>query len=201
MKLMAANLIPKARRDAQRVVRRTRAWSLAIAGLAAALTIAWGALYNTYAVDAAASTAQLLRADADVRAADTELKSVRADLSSAQRLLDAAREVRDHPDWSLLLGAMTRLKGDDVALASLEIAPADAAPARAAAARPSRYSLRISGVARDHRAATAFSLQLEQTGVFSRVSLTDTSSQAIEGRELVAFGLECTLDENSEGQP
>jgi len=30
--------------------------------------------------------------------------------------------------------------------------------------RPSRYSLRLTGVARDHRAATAFSLELERTG-------------------------------------
>jgi Tfp pilus assembly protein PilN len=199
--LLAANLIPRARRDAQRVAARARAWALVVAGVGVALAIAWGALFNTYAIDAADSAAQLERADADLRAADAELKTSRAELAGARRLLDAAREVRDHPDWSILLGAMSRRKGDGVALASLDIAPADLKPSQAAVTRPSRYALRIAGVARDHRAATAFSLMLESTGVFSRVSLTDTATRSVDGHEVVAFGVECSLDENAEDAP
>ncbi len=87
------------------------------------------------------------------------------------------------------------MRGENIVLGSLELTPEAAKGGTALSARPLRYSLRLTGLARDHRAATAFSLDLERTGVFSRVTLTDTTSQSIGDKMVVAFGVECAMDE------
>lgn len=199
MRMLSANLIPAARREALRVASRARLWAGVLAAASACMAIACAALFNTVGVDADDLRAQLDRVAADHAAADTDLKRSRADLAASMRLLGAASEVRDHPDWSALLSTMAALRGDQVVLATLDITPLDARAGEATVTRPARYALRLSGVARDHKAATSFSLLLERTGVFSRVTLTDTTSQLVGERAVVAFGLECALDEATGG--
>lgn len=196
MKALSANLIPRARRDAQRAATRIRRWAAVLCAVLLACGIGYMAMLNTVGVGAD-DTAQLLdRVAEDIAAAEGELKLAHAGLASASRMLDAVQEVRDHPDWSALLSSMTAMRGDNIVLGSLDLTPVDAKTGQPTVSRPARYALRLSGLARDHHAATTFSLMLEETGVFSRVTLTDTTTQSIGDKVVVAFGIECSLDES-----
>jgi hypothetical protein len=195
MKALSVNLIPRARLEAQRVSSLVHTWAAVLGATAALLAIAYAALLNTVAGDAEGMEAQMDRAASEHGVAEAELKAARAELASASRLLSASQEVRDHPDWSALLGAMAAMRGDDLVLGTLDLSPVGAVQGQVTVTRPSRYMLRMSGLARNHRAATTFSLMLEETGVFERVTLTNTSSQMVGERPVVVFAVECSLDE------
>ena len=49
-------------------------------------------------------------------------------------------------------------------------------------------------MALDHAAANKFVLRLEQTGLFSKVSLLDTAREPFFDKNLIAFRLECALN-------
>lgn len=201
MRTISANLIPKKRLAAQRVTSRIRLWSGVLAMYVVALGGVYAAMHGTVGGDAADVQAQLAKISGEITTADAELTRSRAELANAARLLASAQELRDHPDWSALLQAISVMKGENVVLGSLELVPAtDAGKGKEPlVARPSRYALRLTGLARDHQAATAFSLHLERSGVFSSVDLTGTSAQEIGSKSVVSFGLECEMDESGGG--
>jgi hypothetical protein len=49
-------------------------------------------------------------------------------------------------------------------------------------------------MALDHAAANRFLLRLEQTGLFSKVSLLDTAREPFFDKNAIAFRLECALN-------
>lgn len=201
MRVTSVNLIPKRRLTALRVRARARLWWGVGAVYVAALGSVYAGLRGAVGNDAHDVQAQLDRMATDMNGADAELKQSRAQLAAATRLLGSVQELRGHPDWSALLEAISAMRGEDVVLGSLELAPEMEKGDGPLVSRPSRYALRLTGLARDHRAATSFSLELERTGVFSHVTLTDTSAQTIGDKVVVAFGVECAMDETGGDAP
>jgi Tfp pilus assembly protein PilN len=201
MTTLCANLIPRRRRAAQEVAARARLWTGVLSGALALAGIAYGVMMNMVGGDAADTRTELARVEQEIEAANTELTRARAELGAATGLLVAAQEVRDHPDFSLLLDALAARRSEDVVLGSVELIPRDIAASRVFLSRPSGYTLRLSGLARDHGAATAFSLMLERTGIFSRVTILDSSSEKMGEKAVVAFGVECSLDESGSPLP
>jgi hypothetical protein len=201
MRVASVNLIPRRRLTALRVRVRARVWCGIGAVYVAALASVYAGLHGAVGSDAHDVQAQLERMATDMSGADAELKQSRAQLAAAVRLLGSVQELRGHPDWSALLQAISAMRGDDVVLGSLELKPEMEKADEPLVSRPSRYALRLTGLARDHRAATSFSLELEKTGVFSHVRLTDTSAQTIGEKVVVAFGVECAMDETGGEAP
>ena len=145
--------------------------------------------------------------------------TLRAQLSAAQSTLRANQAIVSQPDWSILLGVLGREAVDDVVLKGCKVrvgvpsrgsAPAPRADARRPGARqtpptPSdaaaaqapepTFILDASGMALDHAAANRFLLRLEQTGLFSKVTLLDTTREPFFDRNAIAFRLECALNQ------
>lgn len=208
------NLIP-APRLAER--RRRQHLRYCVAGCAA-----WGMLSLAAACMAHAvwrpgdpeAARRLAEVNQEVQQTERASTALRAKLAAAQSTLRANQAIACQPDWSILLGLLGQQVGDRVVLKSCNVRPSTAraaaqAPRRAeprrVAARPEPQSaaaleappfvLEASGIAVDHASANEFVLRLEQTGLFSRVSLLDTAREPFFDKNAIAFRLECALNQ------
>jgi hypothetical protein len=193
--MVHANLIPASRMRARRTAGALRTWAAVNCAGALALAATWGVLAGTRDRGVETLRAQLGQAQASASDAQAALKRTSAELAGLTRQLGAAPDVRERPEWSVLLAALGRVRDEAVALTSFELAPA--APGRPGAkpGLPPRYQLHLSGLARDHRAATGFSVAVERTGLFSHVRLTDASAKSVAGGTVVSFSIDCVLDD------
>ncbi len=193
-----ANLIPESRLRARRTGTAIRTWLFVHCVCIAVLGATWGVLAGMRNSEADTLRKQLNLAKANTTAAQTELKRASTELANLTRQIAAVPDVRQRPEWGLLLGTLGSVRGDAVALSNFDLSPFDSVAQKPGTARtglPSRYQLKLSGLARDHRSATAFSLAVERTGLFSQVRLTDATAQNITNGTAVAFSIECTLED------
>jgi Tfp pilus assembly protein PilN len=195
-----ANLVPMTRRQARRVRRSIRAWSLAGGGYAGVLALALAIGAALVDSDAAPLERRLTEARAAADAARAERDRLSAQAEAARRRLEAARAVSRQPDWSILLAMLPACLGEDAALRRVTLkrdaappAPGGGkdAPPPAPAARG--YTLQLAGAARSQSAPNSIVLALEQTGIFDRVKLVETRREASGASDLVAFDIECVL--------
>lgn len=197
------NLMPPAR--IHRVLRRRRA-CLWTGTFALAMFGAVGAVVASATQVRSAQWAQLdadiARAQARAEAARTEARDSELAYTQAQRRIEAARAVGEHPDWSLLLRLLAVLRGDSVVIESITIAPADVPDrARAPGGTPSpartpgqgAYSIRMSGVAPSAWAVTQFALRLEESRVFVRVQQGDIQPRAVRGSDVRWFRIDAVI--------
>ena len=113
--------------------------------------------------------------------------------TNLQRVL----QVSKRPDWSILLGAISRSLGDDVVLNAIDCTEETAAAPPTAAcvdAVPERF--RIGGIGRSQQSVMQVVLRLEELRFFSHVQLVQTSPQSLHGHEGVGFQLVCDLQDN-----
>jgi hypothetical protein len=211
------NLIPARRliaRQRQRHVRRCivicSSWAFVVAGVCAVgLGVVPGG--GVGEAGAAALPERLERAVKDVESGQQLITAAREELAGAQATLRATRSIADQPNWSTLLSLIGRATGDDVMLRTFELQPqapigsgavtaaAPKANGRQAAAstpapKPAGFVLSASGLAQSQLAVTQFVLRLEKVGLFSKVTLLDTSREPFREGEATSFRLECVID-------
>lgn len=215
------NLIPARRliaRQRQRHVRRCivicASWGFVVAGVCA---LGQGVVPSTTGGGeegggATSLPARLERAGKDVEAAQQTVIVARDELANAQATLRATLAIADQPDWSTLLALIGRATGDDVVLRTFELQPraqagsaASVAPkviakttaagtASATSPKDGGFVLSASGLAQSQLAVTQFVLRLEKVGLFSKVTLLDTSREPFRETEATSFRLECVID-------
>jgi hypothetical protein len=204
------NLIPARRiiaKQRRRHVRRCVVICSTWAFVVSAVCVAGQGL--TPAVAGEGNLAERLeRAARDIEANEQLVAAARDELAAAQATLRATRSIADQPDWSALLALMGRATGDDVMLRSFDLQPAPAVPAVApkggnnargpqpapAPARAAGFVLATGGLAQSQLAVTQFVLRLERIGLFSRVTLLDTSREPFRDGEATSFRVECVID-------
>lgn len=191
----ATNLMPRTRLAALRRSDRLRAWVMGLSAYSAVLLLGW-AVAGKIATASAEGVARMVR-DARVQAETGEaaVKKLRGEVAGLSARAGAARAIADHPDWSVLLGLVAGLRGDEIVLGTVDLS---AGPG-GAPGRPSGYTLLLAGSARSHQSVTQFALRLESTGLFERVTIGDTRVQEHEGGSQVAFQVRCTLTEVGKG--
>ncbi len=211
-------------RQRQRHVRRCvvicAAWGLVVIGVCA---LGLGAVPGINVGgggggvnDNAALPTRLERSARELEAAQQTAAAARDELAGAQATLRATRAIADQPDWSTLLALIGTATGDDVMLRTFELQPvssngsAAAGPAKASAAptaaksagggngtvpgQPGGFVLSASGLAHSQLAVTQFVLRLEKVGLFSKVTLLDTSREPFRDIEATSFRVECVID-------
>jgi hypothetical protein len=208
------NLIPLVRVQARRRAARIRVWLVIMPLCASILAGAYGWIRVAWSSDLDSITAEIKKADADIRAADKEDSAAKARIAELQPRFRAAKAVGDQPDWGLLLSLVASRLGHDAVLNSCTLSPpADgiAVPVAATVSgktskagearpresgRPERFTLALSGLARTQDAVSAFVSGLEDAGVFDRVTIAEARRTAVAGQEGVAFRVECTLSDS-----
>ena len=222
MGMNGINLVPAPRLAARRRRAHRRYCIAGCAGWAVLSLALAGAAHAIWHEQDPQAAERLAKVTEEMQRTERVTTGLRTQLAAAQSTLRANQGIVSQPDWSILLGILGREVGNDVVLKSCRVrvgvpsrgaAPAPAAP-RADARRPGNrqsappsppepaasqppeptFILESSGMALDHAAANRFLLRLEQTGLFSKVTLLDTTREPFFDKNAIAFRLECALN-------
>jgi len=208
------NLIPKARLAARGRRMRLHTWGAAAGLCAAALVAAYGVLRASWGGDSGPLIGEIQRLTRDLDTMKRRVKSVEAETKTAKAKAQAARSMSEQPDWGLLLSLIANRLGPDAALDACHLEPvkvpgappAQVKDAKAAAkpgtpggpARPERYTLLLTGVARSQDTASRVALDLKETGLFEDVAV-ETRRTPFMGGEAVTFRIECGITDSAGG--
>jgi hypothetical protein len=199
---MTVNLVPRHRRQARSRRRRGRGWMLVALAYGSVLAATGVAARLTLAGDGRPVAGDIGKTRAEVVELNRSLVTARSALAEERQNLDAARALARQPDWSVPLAVAARALGEEVALNSCRLvtlnAPAPEPPAggkktKPEAKEPPRYALQLSGFGRTPRAVSDYAQELEQSGLFERVSLLRTARDQLLDKEAVLFQMECVL--------
>ncbi len=202
MSIPAINLIPMQRREARRLRGHARRCALlsgafVVAVLAAAIGFRaiWGGGDPTIDHQLANSNSEVERAGAEYHELDQKLAQFHATQAALETL-------RAQPDWSLLLALVGRQTGSEVALRSCSVRPqqTNAQMNKASAIMPPGLELCLSGIGKSDIAVSQFVLRLEQTKLFSKVKLIDSTRQPFQSQQVFSFRIECPLETKPFGQ-
>jgi hypothetical protein len=223
MGMNGINLIPAPRLAARRRRAHRRYCVAGCAGWALLSLALAGAAHAVWHEQDPQAAERLAKVTEEMQRTERVTAGLRAQLAAAQSTLRANQAIVSQPDWSILLGLLGREVGNDVVLKGCRVrlgvlsrgpAPAPAPAPRADARRPGNrqvapapqpepaasqapeptFILEASGMALDHAAANRFLLRLEQTGLFSKVTLLDTTREPFFDKNAIAFRLECGLN-------
>ncbi|MBM4109252.1 MAG: PilN domain-containing protein [Phycisphaerae bacterium] len=186
--MKALNLIPRAYLVRRARRRRGRAWAIGLAAYTGAAGLGSVAA-SIVSAGPQGATAEMV-AEAESQASMTKRDIGRATREAADwsRRAEAERAIGEHPRWSVLLGMLARLRGESVVLSTVEVQP----PSTAGGA-VGGYRLALEGVARSQPAVTRYVLDLEGSGVFDRVTLTETRATEFRGEPSAGFRIDCVL--------
>lgn len=180
----AVSFIPAPRRLARLQHSRKSVW-IAINGIAlllggSAIAATHSQLHRSASSAFQATEAAQARLDALVE----EQRTLAADLARLESRLLAHAEATQHPDWSILLGYISRICADEIALEGFVLEQGD---------HPDSYAVAFAGVARSQNAVTRFLLGLERSGVFSSTTLIRSGLSA---RGTHTFAIACRIGDH-----
>ena len=119
-----------------------------------------------------------------------------AELVEARSRIAAIRYILSQPDWSMLLAVLGRETGDQVFLRGCVLKRDESGGAAAIAAHaPGRVVLNLIGTAKTSASVSQFSLRLEETHLFSKVALVNSSKESFQASDAYGFQMDCFLDE------
>lgn len=190
--IAAANLIPAPRRHARAARVRVGAWSAACSVLAVGLMAGYLSLSSVESGDRARleSSVGVVARRAD--SLEREVAAAKAHNGDLARRLAITKAMVDHPDWSVLLNLLSGVRGEQIMLERVTLAPAEAARAARAPGAES-YVLRIAGLGATQAGVMGYVSALESTRLFDTVKPPETRRRAVLNRELVGFEVECEL--------
>lgn len=202
------NLLPAIVRERAAVRRRVRAWTVfgaiyiaALAGVGTTLRMMGSQENNKLASDGGRLTERVMQAE-------KELSKIRQQVQEHARALEASETVGVHPDWSILLAAIGRLREQEIVLQSVDIRAVEARPAAKAKSEnkdeqdgkpKSRtrmmesYVVALKGYGLSHGEVVKFVRRLEDLGPLRDVQLKEAKSQPYQGVAAVAFDAEFRL--------
>lgn len=181
--MMPVNLIPAPRHAARRAARHQRWWMVGGAGYFAVLALVWlGSFAVTYSHEDPELDAEHFQHQISQSTADRQ--RLRTQIDHHQAILNANHEVKNRPDWSILLAMIARLRGDDAFLRAVSLASPDG---------DGQYNVRLTGYARSQTAVSALALRLERSGLFQSVSVVSSRREPYANHVAIAFEMRCAL--------
>lgn len=177
----AVSLMPMPRMLASRCRKRRVLWILINAGAVAIGGTATLAARSILLGDEYLSASSAAAAQSRLDSILAEHEAQTAELRSIETKLQAHAEATQHPDWSVLLGYISRIGASSVVLEMFSLVPGEAI---------GTYTVTLTGQAVSQNAVTEFLLGLERSGVFSETSLR-ASSRATTGG--FSFEIMCTI--------
>ena len=191
--------------------RRLKWWAGALAVHVGVMGLIWASGWVVSGRSGAGEmSARLDRMAVEAIRMQSELQASEPRLIQLHHEVMASRAVSQQPDWSILLAALGRARGDEIVLQGCRLTldrPADSGrpggslrsldagkQAEGSSAQPSgRYELEVQGMSDNQAAVSTFILELEQTGLFDSVGLVRTERTTHLTRPAVAFTVECAL--------
>lgn len=201
--MMSVNLLPQSFFEGRRRKARIRMWSLFVV-MHALLAGSVGAVLATSGESSTTIRARLSVAQSRLETREKETESARRLLSERMRRVEAVRSIADHPDWSLLLDQLAKLRGADVVLEHVDIKPQTTTDPGLKKGAPGRvrYQVTIEGLARTNAAVLEYALALQRLGAFDSVRPEQARQRATPAGDFFGFQLRCELgDLATQGAP
>jgi hypothetical protein len=194
----SVNLIPMARQlsDARRV--RAIRWVCISTATVALLFAADRALRFNSAKSLAIDSGQFARLENDIAVKTRTTNQLRHEIEALDRLAKASRVVTEHPDYSTLLGLLSRCAGSEITLGLCAVDRPQHGEDTQKSLPP---VLRVNGTGVSQSAVTSFVLRIESTGVFDQVTLLRSNEQSDAMGSSTAFQLECLFDGSGKEAP
>ena len=212
------DLIPAERRAARAQRRRVVRWGIAVGAYAALVLVAGLGLRMAGQHPEETHDSEMRRAAERIELSGLASKQYGRDILRLQRQLDAAVTVGRHPDWSLLLAALAKARGEEVVLDGVELTPSKVEPAPskdavkdkgrsdkgvrgagAATAASAVYVLRMTGFARTAPKVFEFAHALESIGPLENVTIVKTQSSRVGTLDVTGFELTASISDRVEG--
>jgi Tfp pilus assembly protein PilN len=189
------NLIPESRRLARQRRVRVRYWvgiGLGYSAVVVAVCLWQGGLGT--GADVRAQAEELAQLDAELAQIQASQSALQPQLAEQALVLAAGRSITDQPDWALLLTYLAdEVLGDQIVLNGCSLGPAQGAQ-RAGGPDDTPLVLTLTGYAKTTPDVSRFTLRLEQTGLFDRVSLTHTNREPYLDGQAIAFEVRCLMN-------
>jgi len=192
--MIGVNLLPAQYVAARQRRVRTRLWGV-ICAVHAMLVAGVGVVSATGEETSASFRAKVVIAQGRMESKTKEIDALRRTLVERSRRVEAVRAIADHPDWSILLDRLARLRGGDVVLERVVIVPETASSSTikpGAQVRP-RYQVTIEGLARSNAAVLEYALAIQRLGIFDNVRPEQTRQREMASGDLFGFQLRCDL--------
>ena len=191
--MRCVNLMPQARIDAHLRQERRHAWCIGVSSYVGSLLLIAAAAYLWWPDQHAAVAAELASVQEQTQKDEAAISALRPRIREAMSSLAAARSIGDQPDWSLLLGLLSKLLGDDTVLSSCKLTVALPTSDEPAPDDQVRHLLSLTGLGRSHAAVLEYVRKLEQIGLFQAVTVIDTRSEPFTDGQAIAFHIECHI--------
>lgn len=198
--MMSSNLLSPTARLQLRVHDRLRSWSVLLGGYLLLLTIGSIAAWSSSRGEVVLPVEVVVAAETQAAAVEGKVDEVYTQVRQQRAKLEAELAVGHHPDWSVLLGVIARLKGPSVDLTGVELRPQGEPSQANKAVRPTRYVVQIMGTAASHAELAALVLRFERLGIFEHVELAQ-NRMTQEGTEAVEFVVHAELDDSPAAEP
>lgn len=191
----STNLIPLARQLRAARSARIGTWGIALGAVVLLSVATYGGCAWALTDSAAPSPSDFSQAARELAQINGESNRVKVQLAAVQRAVYSAQSLSEQPDLSLLLGLISRKADERIILSRCELTESQPGEkgADAESASIGGAILRLDGFGRSQGAVADFVLALETTGVFDRVALLQSRSQAILGTDAAAFRIECQM--------
>lgn len=192
------NLIPASRRSERLVRLAIRKWLAVGVSYALVVFLLWATYSSTGARDYLALASELADAQAGGRTAQQSVNQLRRQLTDATQRRSVAEEVRNRPDWSLLLICLGNEVGNDIVLREVQVFPGentarDARPKELQIFGADTYTVSIRGVGLSQQAVSQFTLRLQNLGLFDTVQMTRSGREQLGNSSGIGFDLQCQL--------
>ncbi len=201
------NLIPKYRLDARSYRRCVIGWCVACCAYITVVLIAGLIAYLIWHGSSHVQIATMLdRVRVDIDTGREMIEEIQSEYENSQLNLRANLELKEDPDWSLMLGLLANTLGEQLVLRECRIetlAPPGndkpGKPDQAAAATIDtlwpmrRFRLTIRGSGRSQADVSNLVLRLERMELFEEVKLVDTSLEPFLVGKAIGFRIECSL--------
>lgn len=219
--MKAINLIPAYHLLARRRRARIRVWA-SICGVYGLLILGTiGAFHVVYGKSGRVVAGELARVVRELDQDSKTMASLQPELAELQLQLEASRAVAVQPDWSVLMALMGRLKGEATVLSRATLTPIQplnepkpvvktgaksGGPTVAtvlskkpepAARKSLNFKIELTGLGRSQSDVSQYVLRLEETGLFQRVKLVETTLGKFNDAQVVSFRVECLMSEDT----
>lgn len=208
------NLIPVDRVRTSERRDRIRRWTTIVCGYAGITALACLVAHVPLAQHSPQAKIELERLAARAAKAADDRARLHERLVAQRRALENAKAVGEHPDWSILLESIARIRSDRAAVESLTLtaAPLDQKPPTAPAAsqapeakakprKGTAYTLKLTGFVTGPGEVFDFARAVEQLKVFDEVRVKDSRSATLGVMPATRFEIEAVATEFKEEIP
>lgn len=207
------NLIPIEHVRRRRQRRIARRWAIGVGLYALAVLVVCVLINVPASADGSTTRADLARLSQQLGRAEKDKASFEKQVAQKRSSLAAAKAVGDHPDWSILLESVARVRTGEIVLESFDLAtqkteikpsapPSGSASSAAKPPAPSKfktsYTIKLIGYAPAPGSVFGYARRMEGLGVFEQVSVKDTRATPLGSMPSTRFEIHASISEPME---